>query len=146
MIRASRISLKSILVFFISTWSLCTISEDIKDYPLGEWPLLAKYEETPCLDVDDDRLDVLAQAYADRTTIHTEFILASFGGKFFVNPKVHKGWGTITFSMDSASKQVEESGKNCFQLFKVGIKAWPEKYKKIYIVVDQTVKYEVPLY
>lgn len=141
-----KISLQLASVLFASAFTFNAASEDIKEYPLGEWPLLAKFEETQCLDVDDDRLDILAQAYANRTTIHTEFILASFGGKFFVNPKVHKGWGTITFSMDSASKQVEESGKNCFQLFKVGIKAWPEKYKKIYIVVDQTVRYEVPLY
>jgi len=56
-----------ILLFFIIPTNL--LAEKISEYPLGKWPLLAKYEASECLDVDDDRLDFIPHAKSDRETV-----------------------------------------------------------------------------
>ena len=117
-------------------------ADDIEEYPLGKWPVLAEYEQSPCLDVDDDRLDFLPFAREDGKTIRSKFTLASFGGRFYVNPKIHKGWASLTLSIDSAVNRVEKSGLSCFQFVDVGVKAWPNKYQKLYVVIDKVVRYE----
>lgn len=114
-------------------------------YPLGKWPLLASYKDSECLDVDDDKLDFMPFAAGRKHSVKSRFALASFGGKLFVNPQVHKGWQSISFSIDTATQRVVESGVSCFQVMDIEIKAWPKKYKKLYIVVDKAVRYEIPI-
>lgn len=60
-----------------------------------------------------------------------------------MNPQIHKGWGSITLSLDSATDRVEKSGVSCYQSVEVGIKAWPHKYQKLYVVIDKAVRYEL---
>ncbi|TQV85306.1 hypothetical protein [Aliikangiella coralliicola] len=118
-------------------------ANEIENTPLGKWPLLVRYDESQCLDVEDDRLNILPYAIAEKNAIHSIFTLSNFGGKVFINPQVNRGWRSITFSVDSAFNRVSESGLSCYQSFDISIKAWPEKYKKLYVVVDKTVRYEI---
>lgn len=120
-------------------------ASEILQNPLGKWPLLAKYVDSDCLDVDDDRLDFVPSAIAKNNTIRSKFALASYGGKVFVNPQIHRGWQSISFSIDSATTRVEESGISCFQVMEIEIKAWPKKYEKLFIVQDKGVRYEIPI-
>ncbi len=136
---------KLALMIVIILTSFDLYGEDIRSYPLGEWPLLAKFTQSECLDIDNDLLDLPITARAEKTSIFSRFILSSFGGKVYVNPQVNKGWRSITFSLETASNQVGESGLTCFQVFDVGLKAWPEKYTTLYILVDKTVRYEIPI-
>jgi len=135
--------IKIVLGFLVLLTVSYSQAKDIKEFPLGEWPVLASFEQSKCLDIDNELLDVPLTARAEGTTIHTNFILVSYGGSFYVNPQVNKGWGSITFSFESASNQIKKSGHSCFQTFNLGIKAWPKKYDRVFIVVDKTVRYEI---
>lgn len=121
------------------------LARENTQYVLGTWPLLAKYTDTDCLDIDDDRLDFIPSAISRKDTIHSKFALASYGGKIFINPEIHKGWNSISFSIESATTRVEESGLSCFQVMEIEIKAWPKKHRTLYIVQDKVVRYEIPI-
>jgi len=121
------------------------LSNELGNHPLGKWPLLSSYIDSECLDVDDDRLDFVPHAVARKQTVSSRFALGSYGGKFFINPEIHKGWKSLSFSIDTARNRVMESGVSCFQVMEIEVKAWAKKYDKLYIIVDKAVRYEIPI-
>jgi|GEM_PF-2558656 len=110
---------------------------------LGNWPLLSNYSESECLIIDDERIAITPSALMDGQTIYSQMVFSNSGGKVFVNPEITKGRDSLTFSIETANRRGSVAGYYCYLRIDIEVKAESNKYKKLYVVVDKTVLYEL---
>jgi len=113
-------------------------------FQLEQFPLLSQYEESECLIIDDSRIAIEPIAVREGVTIFSKLTLFKAGGKIFVNPEVNKNQNALTISLETANRANAVSGFYCYVRVDIEIRI-KDVYKKIYVVLDKTVLYELDI-
>lgn len=113
---------------------------------LSPWPLLSKYKESDCLILDEKKADLKPEAFIRSQTIYAKFFVTNNVGKVLVNPEVNKSLNSMTFSIETAERTINEVENHyCYFQINLEIKAEQDQYDKLYIVVDKSVVYEMKI-
>jgi|GEM_PF-5698182 len=110
-------------------------------FPPGEEPLLSFNESAECVEPTEGY--VPAKIKVKDGVVHLNFQLMTTGGHILVNPLVHKGYESLTISVDRAHKTNIYLGCFCIKSIQASIKADFSPYKKIYIVSNKVVVHEI---
>lgn len=122
--------------------ALCfSVNAEITKWPGVELPILVFNESDTCQEpqkgIYSAKLSIKGSAY------YLEFPITVTGGRILVNPQVTEGYESLTVSVETTHKTNLFTGCFCVKHIKAAIKAKINKYKKIYVVVDSTVLYDI---
>ncbi len=107
----------------------------------GKRPFLYTYEKgSECGSVLDNP-SISIERMPDKST-KLSFPVGLFGGRILVNSTLNRTIETLTFRLETAAEKARATLCFCSRVVNLHIENDIENFKKIYIVVDDTVLYE----
>ena len=116
-------------------------ANELSSFPKDRWPLIVAYDVSGCVD-DFERKPTIR---IEDGYIFSTFLVFTSGGDKIVNPSLTKGPKSLTLHLETASTKALATACACAEVVKVGVQADLVKNEKIYVVVNQTVQYELTI-